>query len=226
MERRDDCQDDCALLATATLLGTGLTACGSTASNSSTSAPRATSVSSATENAFRAPTAAEYSVADRDKDNDSAPIPGKDNDNAAEDDKNNNDILNFGHAANASDTKAITTLVKRYYTAAAREDGADACSMIYVTLAESLPEDYGAGSSGPPYLKAGTTCAGVMGLLFKHYHDQLTAELPLLKVAHVRLVQRHGLAILHFGTMPERQLFVRQELGTWKLGAITDSALP
>jgi hypothetical protein len=65
-----------------------------------------------------------------------------------------------------------------------------------------------------------------MGLLFKHYHDQFTAELPLLKVARVRLILRHGLAIVRFGTMPERQFLVRQELGTWKLGAIIDSDLP
>jgi hypothetical protein len=217
----------CALLTATTLLNIGLTACGSTASNKPTSAPRATSVSIATENAFKAPTAAEYSVADSDKDNDGVnSTKDKNNHTASVDEKNNDAILNFGHAADAADTNAITTLVKRYYTAAAREDGARACSLIYITIAESLPEDYGAGSGGPPYLKAGTTCAGVMGLLFKHYHGQLTAELPLLKVARVRLVRRHGLAILHFGTMPERQLSVRQELGTWKLGAIIDSDLP
>jgi hypothetical protein len=207
-------------LAATILLSTGLAACGSTASRN------VSSVSKPAENAFKAPTAAEYSKADRDKDNDSAPIPSKDNDNAAEDDKNNNAVLNFGHAADTSDTRAIAALVKRYYTAAAREDGAAACSMIYVTLAEALPEDYGAGSPGPPYLRAGTTCAGVMQLLFKHYHGQLTAELPLLRVARMRLDRRHGLAILRFGTMPERQISVLRERRTWKIDTIIDYEIP
>jgi hypothetical protein len=214
------------------LLGLGVAACGSAVQpvaptqTSASASARARAAESPAGTPETPPTREEYATVDRDKDNDNAPIRGKDNDSAPYDDKNNNGIFNFGHAAGPADDRAVTALIKRYYTAALREDGAHACSMLYVRLAESVVEDHGRESAGPRYLSQGTSCPAVMRLLFKHYHGQLAAELPLLRVARVRLVQRHGLAILRFGALPERQISVRQQAGTWKLATIFDSALP
>jgi hypothetical protein len=84
-----------------------------------------------------------YAKVDADKDNDiSAPY----------DDTNNNSVLDFGHAADAADRRAVTTLLKQYYAAAAAGDGMAACSMIYATLAAAVPEDYGR-EPGPSYLR-------------------------------------------------------------------------
>lgn len=154
--------------------------------------------------------------ADADKDNDlEAPY----------DDTNNNSTLNFGHEANSADTRTITALIKRYYTAALAENGAKACSMIYSTLEEAVPEDYGQSPPGPSYM-SGTTCSAVLSLLFKHFHPQITLEYPKLVVARVRLVEHHGYAILHFGTLPERQIDVSREGHTWKIGQVLDSEVP
>ena len=157
-----------------------------------------------------------YAKADRDKDNDFSYA----------DDTNNDEILDYAQPAGPADARSITALIKRYYAIAVAGDGAKACSMLYVTLAEAAVEDYGYGSAGPAYLTQGRSCPGVLDLMFKHFHNQLVAELSSLKVTRVRLKHHHGLAVLSFGTMPERQINVRRERHTWKLEALLDSALP
>lgn len=155
---------------------------------------------------------------------DTAPAPletkadaDKDNDlGTAQDDPNNNSVLDFGHAANASNTRLITTLIKRYYAAAYAEDGAKACSMIYSLTAESVPEDFGQSPPGPQYMQ-GKTCSAVLTLLFKHFHPQIALELPKLKVARVRLLEHHGMAVLSFGAMPELAIYIVREGHTWRL---------
>lgn len=152
--------------------------------------------------------------ADRDHDNDTS---------APHDDTNNSAELHYGHPANAADRKAITTLIRGYYRAAVAGDGAAACSLIYSSLVEAIPEDFG--QYGPPYLRGGKTCVAVMDKLFNHLHTQLAAELPRLSVATVRLKKRRGLVFLSFGALPERKLFVEREGAKWKLGDVIDGEL-
>lgn len=205
------------LLFAAALLSAGLTACGSSGNAGSTHASSTATASSTTARSSSSTTPAPVlSKADRDKDSDT---------NAYADDTNNNSILDFGHPANVTDKRAVTALVKRFYTTALAGDGAKACSMLYITLAESLPEDYGHESAGPSYLSEGRTCPAVMTLMFKHFRSLLTAELPRLKVARVRLIQHHGLAILSFGKMPEKYIPIMRERHTWKIGAPFDADL-
>jgi hypothetical protein len=155
----------------------------------------------------------------------------RDNDVGAPDDDTNNDaVLNFGREAGPTDQQAVTALLERYYTAALAGDGAGACSMIYSTLSESVAEDYGTSygqaSAGPSYLRAGKTCPQVMALLFKHFHTQLALELPKLQVSRVRLNGHRGLAVLSFGSLPERQISVAREGHNWRVEALFDSELP
>lgn len=201
-----------------------LAACGSTSkstgSTAQASSTTATTGASATTAVSTTPTdtapAPAETKADADKDNDVS---------ASDDDKNNSSTQDFGHAASPSDARMITALIKRYYAAAAVEDGTKACSMIYSTIEESVPEDYGQSPPGQPYMR-GTTCPAVLTLLFKHFHPQITVELPKLKVARVRLVEHHGVVVLNFGTMPEREISVAREGHTWKVDALLDGEVP
>jgi hypothetical protein len=202
------------------LLSVYVAACGSTNKDSSSSASSTTNtpktVSISTTPTDTAPAPAE-TKADADKDNDSAA--------GQFDDTNNDRVLDYGQAASAANARVITALVKRYYTAAYTENGAEACSMLYSTLEESVPEDYGQSPPGQPYMR-GTTCAAVLTLLFKHFHPQLVAEYPKLQVARVRLIEHHGIVVLHFGTLPERQISVSREGHTWKVESLLDSEVP
>jgi hypothetical protein len=195
--------------------GTGTGACGSGKRRSSATRPSTTTATATTTASTTA--LQDYTKVDSDKDNDIGL--------AASDDANAS-ILNYAHAASAADRRAITALVERYYAVAAAGDGAKACSMLYITLAEAVVEDYGHRSAGPSYLSQGTTCPAVMALLFKHLHSQLVAELPLLKVRRVRLDKRHGFAILSFGRLPERKISIREQRHTWKIDAPLDDELP
>jgi hypothetical protein len=203
-----------ALLATV-LLGVITTACGS-AEKGTTSSSQGSSPTTATDSST-ASSPQDYTKVDADKDNDVS---------AAPDDTKNNSVLDFGQPASVSDTQAVAAVVKRYYAAAKAGDGTTACSLLYSTFAEAIAEDEGKGSPGASYLSSGTTCPQVLTLLFKHYQAQLAVEVPMLKVARVRLDQRHGLAILSFGKLPERQISVAREGRTWKIENLLDSELP
>jgi hypothetical protein len=158
-----------------------------------------------------------YTEVDADRDNDVG---------APYDDTNNDSVRDFGDPANAFDREAIAALIKRYYAAAAVGDGAMACSMLSPTLASSVAEDYGPRSAGPPYLHAGTSCPTLTTLLFRHFRSRIAAEIPLLEVRRVRIHQHQGLALLSFGRLPERQIPVAHEEGSWKIDALLDSELP
>jgi hypothetical protein len=154
---------------------------------------------------------------DRDNDSDSSGKSYYDDDDQT--------ILRYGHAANASDVSAITTLVKRYFALATAENGAKACTLLYSTYAEAVPEDFGTSPPGPAYAR-GTSCPEVMTKLFRHFHDEVLARRPLLKVARVRLIEHHGVVVLSFGALPAREVHVRREGHTWKMAALIDSLLP
>lgn len=210
-----------ALLTTA-LLGLGLCACGGagtrTDSASHVSSNAVATASTAATSTSNGTSTTDYAKVDSDKDNDVG---------APYDDTSNNQVPNFGHAASKPYKRAITALIKRYYAAALAGDGAKACSMIYSTLAESVPEDYGGASHQPlpaPYLR-GDTCPAVLTGLFKHLHTQLTVEVPKLEVARVRVEEHHALVQLRFGKLPERQIPVAREGHTWKMEALLDAEL-
>jgi hypothetical protein len=195
-----------------TLLSLGASACGGSSSSPKASSPASASDPTSTS---ESETTAGYTKVDADKDNDGGgPI----------DEKSNSRDMNFGHAASVSDKRKVTALVKRYYAIALAGDGAKACSMLYSTLAEAVPEDYGE-FSGPSYMRGSKTCEEGMTLLFAHFHALLALEVPKLAVTRVRLIEHHGFALLSFGSLPERQIVIDREGHTWKIDGLTDSEL-
>lgn len=191
------------LLATA-LLGTGSGACGdsgqgaNSASVASTGSPASSIVES------HASTSTNESEAHGLYDGDDGPV------------------LDYGHTANAVDWQAITALVKRYFAAAAVEDGAKACSLLYFFVAESVADDYG----HTPSLR-GRTCAEVMSKLFKQHHRELAIENATLKVITVKVEGDKALEVMQFATwLRARKIPVRRERSTWKILELLDGALP
>jgi hypothetical protein len=208
-----------ALLA-AVSLGAALTACGSTHSGTDSPAHSSPAATVPTTDTPTAPTDTTPAPAETKVDGD------KDNDiGAPYDDTHNDGVFALTHPPSSADARAITALIKRYYVLAAAENGAAACAMLYSTLAEVVPEDYGQSPPGQPYMR-GTTCAAVLTLLFKHFHAQLALELPKLRVRRIGLDGRNARALLSFGTLPERQISVDREGHSWRIDALLDSELP
>ena len=151
---------------------------------------------------------------DRDNDYDSSGKSRYDADDEA--------FLHFGRPASASDARVLRALVKRYYAAAALGDGAQACSMLYLQLYESVPEDYGE-NAGPSALR-GKTCAVVMSKLFKLHRGELVRGVPTLHIDAVRVQGNRGLILLNYRGTAQHDLFAHYELSAWKIDSMLDKA--
>jgi hypothetical protein len=130
-------------------------------------------------------------------------------------------ISAYGQAAGAADKRAITALVKRYLAAAATSDGAKACPMIYSTLEEAIPEDYGQ-PPGPAYAR-GKTCAVVMSKMFAYAHSKLAGGFG---VTNVRVEGREARALVGSRMAPARFIVVTRERGVWKIDELFGQFLP
>jgi hypothetical protein len=205
-------------LAAIAAAGFALVGCGRTsgdaatnAHSSSQTAPVVSTPSPPLSTTSSTGTTANYTKVDSDKDNDFG----------------NPDIdrpLEYGQPAGEPDRKAIADVVRRYYAAALAGNGVKACSLLYSTLVEGAPEDY-AVPGGPSYLQGARTCAAVERLLFRHFHAQLAAEVPKLRVRGVLLKERRAMALLSFAGLPERDIPVTREGHVWRISALLDDEL-
>jgi hypothetical protein len=164
--------------------------------------------------------AASTAAVDADRDND-----------GGEPDEDPRDLLrHLGRPAPAPVRTAVTALLKRYYAAMLAGDTAKTCAMLYSPLAEAAGEDYGVPGGGPRYLLGAQSCRQIMARLSAHFHLQLSAEVPKLKVGHVLLRKgqsRQATAVLDFGpSLPERSVGVIEERRAWKLDGLLDGELP
>jgi hypothetical protein len=147
--------------------------------------------------------------------------PKNDRDNDGDNNDDDMHVLDFGHAANAADQRTITTLVTRYFAAAAAADGVRACSLLAPFIAESIAETYG----HKPALR-GKTCAVVMAKLFKLNHRELVNKNSSLKVMRVGVEGYKSLVALDFPSIPEvRQIIVRRGGKTWGILSLLDGIL-
>jgi hypothetical protein len=130
----------------------------------------------------------------------------------------------FGHPADATDTRLVTALVKHYYTAAAHEQGAVACGLLFSVFAETVAETYG-GSAGSSSLR-GNTCAAVVTKLFVQMHRRLRKG-PSVKVAAVRVDLNRALARFALaGERPTHYILAQRERGVWKMSQLIDVDYP
>jgi hypothetical protein len=217
-------------LLTVTLLGLGVTACGDTSAGSNAS-------SNADGEGGSAATQRYLNDGDNDphNDNDYDDLYGKKTDEDSDEpedrmnpengnyhDKDDGDIVDYGHVADASEEQAVTALVKRYYAVAVAGDGAKACGMIAPAFAKAIPEDYGQ-APGPSYLRGGKTCQAVMSLLFKHVHRELTGA---IKVTGVRVAGSQAYAFLGSSTMFASYIVARRRHGVWTIDGLLGGPLP
>jgi hypothetical protein len=130
----------------------------------------------------------------------------------------------FGLMASRVDARAITTIVRRYYTAAAGGRGNVACSLLYSPMAGAVAEDYGHLPSAPE-LRAGT-CAEVMSKLFKHRRGQPTGDLAGIRVTGVRVSGNEGIALWRSPETAHGEISVeRLPGGAWQIKELLGKAL-
>jgi hypothetical protein len=145
----------------------------------------------------------------------------KDNAHKGYRDRDDGPAVGFGHPASAADHRAIKSVVKRYFAAAAADDATTACSLTFSLLADALSEDYGH-APGPLYLRNAKSCKEIFLLLFKHLHTQIVWP---FKVTSVRVRGLRAYALLGSPTMPASMTELRRELGVWKLDQVLSTPL-
>jgi hypothetical protein len=147
----------------------------------------------------------------------------RNNDRDNDGDHNDDDegVLKYGHAADASDWRASVALLDRYYAAAVDDDGARACAQLVPFIAEAVPEDEGS----TPGLR-GSSCATVMTKLFRRLRRQVAIKHRSMKVIAVRVQGDRALAVIDFSAIPEVREFKERRIGVgWRLLALLDGNL-
>jgi hypothetical protein len=140
-------------------------------------------------------------------------------------DRDHNDddeaTLNWGHPASAADERQSASLIRRYFAAAANEDGALGCRLLVPFIAESVAEQDG----HSPALR-GRTCPTVLTKLFSHYHRLLAEKSASLKVVSVRVEGDKAMAVLDFRSIPVVRLMSERRIGRrWKLLPLLDGMI-
>jgi hypothetical protein len=138
-------------------------------------------------------------------------------------DSDDDAVLAYGRAASAAEKRALTAIVKRYYSAAVAANGATGCSLFTPALRNAVPEDYGQ-APGPVYMR-GKTCPAVITLFFKHEHQQLASA--MIEVTDVRVKGNEALAVVGSRAQPASEIALeRHPGGPWRLADLIAVRLP
>jgi hypothetical protein len=135
-------------------------------------------------------------------------------------DRDDEQILAYGRAADRSIEAAVRAAVLRYYQAANREDGSAACRMLNAGVARSVPSDYRRLAGASP---AERTCGAVLASLFRRLRSSF--EYPIA-VTGVRIANSTALALIGSSRLPAGQLPVELTHGEWRIVALESTPLP
>lgn len=135
------------------------------------------------------------------------------------------EVEQFGKPATPAQWQAAEALVRRYFAAAATEDGAGACPLLIASIGSTLGGSYER-PSDPSYLH-GKTCPAVMTNLFAHYHRLMVRKAKGLEVTAVRVQGPAADVLLAFkGIRARGWMGLALEGGGWKLKELTDAQYP
>jgi hypothetical protein len=138
-------------------------------------------------------------------------------------DRDDGSVRKFGRPATPSERRPIVALAKRYYSAAASDDGARICAMIYRPLARSYVETVG--EHGPRFVRGLKSCSQILSRFFGGASQSVAFDLRL-GITQVRVARGIGLVVLGNKPFPIRVLEVVREHGKWFLYGSLDSEMP
>lgn len=139
-------------------------------------------------------------------------------------------VRNFGQFAAGEESQKLSTVVRRYFTAAASRNGRRACSLLAASLVrtgdigEKAEEVFPLKPDAPPL--RGKKCGYVMSLLFDEDHQRLLAESSAMVVTAVRVRGDNARVLLGYKQFGERQMPVVREDREWRIGALLSQEIP
>lgn len=135
----------------------------------------------------------------------------------------------YGHPSTATERRAAELVIKRYYMAAAEDNGTTACRLMDPRLAKN--RDY-TKVVPPEYIPTlgslvfqNKSCAQVASLVFEPTNQQLMADAATVKLIELRVDKTYALAILIYKTDPESEIPLKRERNTWKIDAFLATPL-
>jgi hypothetical protein len=137
-------------------------------------------------------------------------------------DSDDGPIFAYGHRPSAAVAHAIASVVRRYYAAAARGDGASACALLPSTLAHVIPKSYSE-PRDPAYLRGTKSCGATLARFFGHYHRELAAPIELFSV---RVEGETARVIYSSRTTPASDVFLTRHGSSWQLIEVRGRPLP
>ena len=157
--------------------------------------------------------------APRDRDGDSDERP-----NRGYYDRDDGAISRFGRPASAAERAAVVALAKRYYAAAARDDGAPICAMLAPALARAFVESVG--EHGPHFTHGLRTCPQILAKVFAGATTPMLAFSLRPAIASVRVSHNMALVVLGAKPFPLRVFSAVREGGKWYAYGAFDSEVP
>jgi hypothetical protein len=180
----------------------------------STSTEASPSTSAQVSPSVRTSTAGEVgSRKDRDGDQDSSKGGGRY-------DRDDYEILHYGHEGNVAEKHAVAAIVKQYYDAIGKGDGTSACRVMDQVLAEGIVEQEG--ESGPALLR-GHTCPVVLAKLVRVNRRELSRDNSSMRITGLRVQGDTGYVFLTFKAFPNRHILLHRESGVWKIDEYIDA---
>lgn len=129
-------------------------------------------------------------------------------------------IQTYGHKAAASDTEAIASIVRRYYSALGAGNGGGACELLSASIAGMIVRTFGSS----PALH-GKGCGTILQALFKSGPARVSLRKGV-EVTAVRVNGDRAFALLHGPTISSGEIPMLREGGSWKVNALMGSSLP
>lgn len=117
------------------------------------------------------------------------------------------EYYSFGHLASDVETQAVAPLVKRYYMAAAADDGQAACRLMYARWKKAVIED----------VERGNNCAQAMTSFFKRHPGWPTTDLRAIEVTSLRIKGSQGIALLRSQAMRSGEIVLHREGRAWRI---------
>lgn len=142
----------------------------------------------------------------------------KDRDNDEDNNDDDQHVLGFGRPADPADYRAISSLVRAYYAAAAKANGRKACALLTPFVAESVVE-----ADGQSPALHGHSCAEVISKMFKLRRRELASKSATLRFMRVGVEGDRSLVALEFPRIPEaRQITARRVGRRWTILDLLD----
>jgi hypothetical protein len=135
-------------------------------------------------------------------------------------DSDDRSVFAWGRPVPGATRAAIEGVLKRYYYAAARGDGAAACQLFTPLLAHGAASEY----TLPGQSHYFPTCAALMSAMFAQSRQELSAPISVIAVRGHRGGQAR--AIVASRTLRASWVFLQREGSSWRLPALSGVVLP